>query len=139
MKVTFRVFLLLVALIPSTNVFAIGYLARSCKPAGALEAFTMSYSKRQYMVTRAYLPKIDSSQKRGYKWQRFNSPATLGVWDNTWRSAAGIHPWTPITVFGYFNAVYSYHYWYNMSTHKIERRQVGTTKCNIENWGVNNW
>jgi len=139
MKVTFRCFLLIVALMSTTNVLAVGYVTRSCKQAGALEAFTMSWTEPQYMLTRAYLPKIDSSQRRGFRWERFNSHGTLGIWDFTIRSAAGIHPWTPISIFNYFNAVYSYHYWYNRSTHKVERRQFGTTRCNVLNWGVNNW
>lgn len=139
MKVTFSVFLLLVTLIQSTNVLAIGYVARSCKYAGAMEAFTMSWDKPQYKITRTYLPRIDETQKRRYRWERFDSPGTLGIWDFTRRSAAGIHPWTPISVNNYFNAVYSFHYWYNFSAHKVERREIGTTKCNLSNWGVRNW
>lgn len=139
MKVSVRMFLLIAVYLSTTNVQAIGYVARACMEAGAMEAFTMSWDEPQYKVTRAYLPKIDKSEKRGFRWQRFDSPGTMGIWDFNRRSAAGIHPWTPISVFNYFNVVYSYHYWYNMSTHKIERREMGTTECNITNWGFRNW
>jgi hypothetical protein len=131
--------LLISMCILATQAHSLGYVSRACPNAGAQEAFTMSWTSNQWMVTRAYLPKIDSTATRGYRWERWDSPASLGVWDHTWRSAAGIHPWTPTSVSNYYNAVYSFHYWYNSSTRKVEKRQNFTTSCNLLNWGVNNW
>ncbi len=131
--------LLISMCILATQAHSLGYVSRACSNGGAIEAFTMSWTSNQWMITRAYLPKIDPSATRGFKWERWDSRATLGAWNFTWRSAAGIHPWTRASTSNYYNAIHSSHYWFNFNTCKVERRQNFTTSCNPLNWGINNW
>ena len=104
-----------------------------------MASFTMSWTSKQWKITRAYLPR---KTQNGYTWQRFDSAKRQGEWDWDYNnsSAAGIHPWTSISTNNYFRAVNGFHYWYNTNTRKVERRsRMVQNTCDILNWGVNNW
>ncbi len=134
----FKVLLISMCIL-ATQAHSLGYVSRACPYASALESFTMSWTSNQFMLTRAYLPKLDFTSEYGYKWERWDSSGNYGVWDYTKRSAAGIHPWILVDLYDYLAAIYSFHYWYNFSTHKVEKQENFTTSCNVLNWGVNNW
>jgi len=51
--------LLISMCILATQAHSLGYVSRACSNGGAIEAFTMSWTSNQWMITRAYLPKID--------------------------------------------------------------------------------
>jgi len=120
----------------SANSLALGYLSRDCPQAGAKESFTVSYFAPELLYTISVLFKKTNNPPY-YAYDVHRSGTT---WENTWRSAAGIHPWSSGSMSDYWAGVYGIHYYYNRATRQIEsRRKFVSRSCDILNWGINNW
>lgn len=117
-----------------------GYVSRSCGPGSGLvkESITVDYWENEYLYTRSYQAKKISSSPY-YTWERHDSNSGNRL-IHTWRSYAGqnlsLSDWTNGV---YYLNVHGFHWWYNPTRNRIERRDQGVTNCNLGAWGVNNW
>lgn len=135
-KKTVNGFTLIAVLLCCSNANALGYLSRDCPQAGAKESFTMSWLDPEWLFTYSVLLKKTSTSP----YYTYDVRKSGNTWEKTWRSGAGIHPYSPGNMSDYWAGVYGIHYYYNLDTKQVEeRRRYVSKSCDILNWGVNNW